>query len=546
MRTLLIALGLAWLAAGCGQKETPAFDASTLLGAAPAANPPAQGGTFVWGRSSDSVKLDPATVSDGESVMVITNVFDTLVGFAPGALEIVPSLATEWTTSADGLVWEFKLRTGVKFHDGTPLDADAVVFTYERQMDENHPARRADDEFGTFLSYTGSALDRVEAVDAHTVRFTLKRAYAPLLYTLALYCNGIVSPTAFRSEGKDENGRYNYDFARKPVGSGPFRFESWRSDVEIVLTANEEYWDGRPHIDKLVFRPIENAQARLKELEAGGIHGMDNPELIDLPSIHADGELRIVSRPGINVCYLAMHTQKPPLDDVRVRQAIAYAVDKRRILAVAYNNMAETAVTMCPKTLWGHLDRVDRKVDLKRARALLAEAGHGDGFKTTLWYSAKQRTYLPNPGDTAIQIQQDLKEIGIEVELKKLDWSAYLTAIRNASHDMCLIGWMADIGDPDGFLYVLLDKENARLGSADNFSWYQGERVHKLLREAQTTLDQKKRIDLYREVQEVVFDEVPCLPLATVRDFRVLRPEVRGYTIYPAGGEYFRHVSFAR
>jgi peptide/nickel transport system substrate-binding protein len=201
---------------------------------------------------------------------------------------------------------------------------------------------------------------------------------------------------------------------------------------------------------------------------------------------------------------------------------------------------------MLPATLWVHRAIVDRKVDLARARMHLAEAGRGDGFRTTLLYSPHQRTYLPNPDDTAIQIQKDLEQVGIDVELKKLEWTSYLQALRSGQHEICLIGWMADIGDPDGFLHVLLDRDNARPGSSTNYAWYGGERVHELLLEARATLDQPRRAALYGEVQEIVFDEVPVLPLATVRDYRVLRADVRGYTIYPAGGEYFRHVSLAK
>jgi len=545
MRFLLL-LGALLLAAGCGGgRGRTTFDPTHLRGAAPVEEHPRQGGTLVWGRSGDAKKLDPALVSDGESVMVLTNIFETLVAFKPGTTELVPGLATEWEHSADGLVWTFKLRKGVTFHDGSAFDANAVVFTFERQMRRDHPARHAEDAFGTFASYFGR-LERVEKVDDFTVKFTLSRPYGPFLDALSLYCTGIVSPTAFASRGKDAQGRYRYDFASHPVGTGPFRFVSWQRDVQIVLEANEHYWGGPPYLDRVVFRPITNPQARLKELEAGGIQGMDNPDLIDLASIHADPRLRLLGQEGLNVCYLAMHTLKKPFDDPRVRQAVAFCIDKRRLIRAAFNGTADPATTMCPAAMRMHAPLVDRTPDLDRARHLLAEAGYPKGFETTLWYGAAQRAYLPNPGDTAIQIREDLKPVGIKVKLKKLEWTAYLSAVQSGQHDMCLLGWMADHGDPDGFLYVLLDKTNARPGSADNVSFYQGGRVHNLLEQARSAYDQGLRQRLYREVQEIVFRDVPVVPLASVRDFRVLRREVRGYRIYPAGGEHFGRVSFAK
>jgi peptide/nickel transport system substrate-binding protein len=477
--------------------------------------------------------------------MVVTNLFDTLVTFKRGSTEIEPALAKEWTTSEDKLVWTFTLREGVRFHDGTPVDADAVAFSFERQRDPSHPARRATSSF-SYYQNNFKSLQKVEAVDALTVRFTLKEPYAPFLAALALFNCAIVSPTAFASEGKDAEGRYRYDFGRRPVGSGPFVFARWERGAHITLHANPDYWGGAPHVDKLIFKPIGDAQTRLKELESGGIQGMANPELRDLELIRKNPDLRLLGSPGINVCYLAMHTGKKPFDDVRVRQAVAFAIDKRRIVVAAYDGMAKPAVSMCPETMKGHLKLVDRTRDVARAKRLLAEAGHADGFRTTLWYPSAQRTYLPNPGNTAIQIQQDLKEAGIDAKLVKLEWSAFLEGTQNGEHDMCILGWMADIFDPDNFLYVLLDRDNAVEGVANNVSFYKGERVHEKLLKAQRSYDWHTRERLYHEAQEILHDEVPTVPLATVPDFRAVRRDVRGYTIYPAGGEYFRHVSFAK
>ncbi len=530
---------------GCRRKEEPTVDAGRLLGSTPGASDVKDGGTFIWGRSEDAVKLDPAQVTDGESVQVITNIFDTLVSFKPGTTEIVPWLAKSWTTSADKLEWTFKLRDDVKFHDGSPLTADAVVFSFLRQKDENHPGRKKTDVFA-YYSDNFKKLESVEKVDDHTVRFRLSNPYAPFLAALALFSTSIVCPNAFEKSGKDGDGRYKYDVSQDPIGTGPFRFSVWERGSRIVLLRNPDHFAGAPHIEKLVFKPIKDSQARLKELEAGGIHGMTSPGLGDLAGILANKRLRLLSRPGVNVCYLAMHTQKRPFDDPRVRRAVAFAVDKRNLIEAAYEGQAEAAVTMVPASMKGCAKIPDRRVDLRRAKKLLADAGLESGFQTTLWYPNNVRAYLPEPETTAIQIQQDLKQIGIEAKLVKKEWSAYLQAVQNGKHDMCILGWMADIGDPDNFLYVLLDKENAIPGQSNNLSFYMGERVHKLLIEAQSTYVWDHRERAYHDAQRILFEEVPVLPLATVNDFRVLAEDIRGYTIFPAGGEYFRDVGFAK
>jgi peptide/nickel transport system substrate-binding protein len=500
-----------------------------------ASNPNAT--SFTWGKSADAVKLDPAVVTDGESVMVCTNIFDTLVAFKPGSTEIMPWLAESWETSEDGKIWTFKIREGVKFHDGTPLDADAVVFSFVRQMDENHPARRPDDVFSYFRE-NFSAVVKVEAKGSHQVVFTLSQPYAPFESALAMFCTAIVAPSGF-GPGKD--------FSRNPIGSGPFSFLQWKKDEYIKLKANPDHFMGKPKVDILIFKPIKNAQSRLKELESGNLGGIDNPDLVDVKRMQADGsELNVLSSPGINVCYLALNTQKKPFNDKRVRQAVAWCIDKKRLIQAAYAGLGEPAPSMCPATMKGHLAIEDRKPDPAKARKLLAEAGYPDGLDVTLWYPVIQRAYLPDSGATAIQIQQDMKEAGFNVKLKKVEWGAYLQATGNGAHEMCIIGWMADIGDPDNYLYVLLDKDNANPPGANNRSFYKGEKYHQLVTKARYTIDWDERVKMYAEAQRILFDDVPCVPLVTVPDFRVLAKGVKGYTIYPAGGEYFREVSVTK
>ena len=492
-------------------------------------------GTLVFSRGADSSFLDPAVVTDGESVKVITNLFDTLVWFKPGTAELAPGLATSWSASSDALTWTFRLREA-KFHDGTAVDADAVVFSLLRQKDESHPAH-----VGVF-SYWGDifgSVKEVVAIDPRTVEIRLSEPFAPLLSTMTVFSTSVVSPTAWKSEGVDPaTGKYRYKFAEKPVGSGPFRFVRWNRDETVVLEAFDEYWGGAPGIGKLIFKTVKENDKRLLDVENAQSQVMDGLAPQHVARVKGNKELEFVSQPGINISYLAMNCGKKPWDDVRVRQAVAFAISKEKIQRAAYDGQGEIAVSPCPSALPGHLATPDRKQDVEKAKALLAQAGFPNGFETTLWCGDNPRAYMPAPQQVATQIQQDLLRIGIRAKVTTVEWKQYLKDTRDGKHDMCLLGWMMDYPDADNFLHMLLDKENARLGSANNVSFYRGEKVHELLVRARTNPVQAERVKLYEDAQRILFDEVPMIPLITMPEMRAVSRRVNGYLIYPAGGEY--------
>lgn len=521
-------------AAACGDGSAPAGE-----GGAPGGGS-RPGGTLVFARGNDSSFLDPAVVTDGESVKVITNLFDTLVWFVPGTAELAPGLAESWTSSPDGLTWTFRLREA-KFHDGTAVDADAVVFSFLRQADEKHPAH-----VGVF-SYWGDIFGLVKdvvAVDPRTVEIRLSEPFAPFLSTMTVFSTSIVSPAAWASEGIDPaTGKYRYKFAEKPVGSGPFKFVRWNRDETIVLEAFDGYWGGPPKVGKLVFKTVKENDKRLLDVENGQSHVIDGLAPQHVARVKANPELQFVEQPGINVSYLAMNCGKAPWNDVRVRQAVAFAISKEKVQKAAYDGQGALAVTPCPSALPGYLDIPDRKQDVEKAKALLAEAGFPNGFETTLWCGDNPRAYMPAPQQVATQIQQDLQRVGIRARVTVVEWKQYLKDTRDAKHDMCLLGWMMDYPDADNFLHMLLDKENARVGSANNVSFYTGDAVHDLLVRARTNTVQAERVKLYQDAQRILFDEVPMVPLVTMPEMRAVSRRVKGYLIYPAGGEYLYGAS---
>jgi len=510
---------------------------SLLAGCKPVAKQPV---TFVFAKG-DAVELDPADVTDGESITVMNNIFEGLVRYKSGSTEVEPCLATSWDTSSDGLVWTFHLRKNVKFQDGTPFNADAVVFSYERQRDTNHPFH----QYGKweYWGWCFSEIAKTEKVDDLTVKITLSQPFAPFLSTMAMFTMDVVSPTNC-NQWKDQ-------WFAHPVGTGPFSFVEWVKGDHVTLQKNPSYWGTEPKIDTLIFRVIDDPSSRYLALQKGEVQGMEFPNPTDLPKITQDSTLTVLSAPGLNVGYLAMNvgTDTPgfqkPFADVRVRQAINYAINKKDIVSQLYKGTAIPAVNPIPPTLWGYNDTVqDYSYDPAKAKELLKEAGYPNGFKTNLWAMPVSRPYMFDPKAIATAIQADLKQVGIDAEIVTYDWGTYLQKTEAGEHAMCLLGWTADYADPDDFLYVLLDSDAAKVGSAGNVAFYRNATVHTLNKEAQMTTDLNKRIDYYKQVQQIVHDDAPWVPLAYATQTLVFAKNVKGFVLYPTGDYHFDTVYF--
>ncbi|MFQ5895644.1 MAG: ABC transporter substrate-binding protein, partial [Nitrospinota bacterium] len=428
---------------------------------------PAQrrGGTLVFGRGGDSVGLDPALQTDGNSFMVTDNLYDQLVHFREKSTELAPGLAERWEVSEDGLRYTFHLRRGVRFHDGSPFDADAVVFSLGRQM--ARPKLRWHGKplslprpAGAYQYWASMAMDeivdRVEALGRHRVRITLKRREAPFLANLAMQFASIVSPRAAL--------RWGEDFSQHPVGTGPFRFVRWVKDDLIELRRNPTFWGGAPPLARVIFRAIPDNTARLLELEAGSVDILQHPNPEDLPRLARDPRFRLVRQAGMNVAYLGFNTERDPFRDRRVRRAIAHAIQKRALVEALYLGLGRAAVNPLPPMVWGYHKGIrGYPHDPKRARELLREAGFPGGFETTLWTMTVPRPYMPKPLRVAEAIQADLRKVGVRARIVTFEWGTYLHKTRQGEHDMFLLGWTGDNGDPDNFLFILLD------GLADPF-----------------------------------------------------------------------------
>lgn len=491
---------------------------------------------LIFGRGGDSVNLDPISVTDGESFKVTQNVFETLVNFGEQDTTINPGLAKEWTVSEDGLTYTFMLEEGVKFHDGTDFNADAVVANFDRwssgTADKYYYYKSM---FGGFGDEEGHVIESVTADDEFTVTFKLKRPQAPFLKNIAMSPFGMGSPTAFEAAGDS--------FGDNPVGTGPFKFVEWKRNDSITIEKFEDYWqEGYPKLDRVVFRAIPDNSARLNALLTGEIDLADGVNPSDSSSIEGDAALQLFERPSMNVGYLGLTNTRPPFDNKLVRQAMNHAIDKQAIVDAFFEGRAEVAVNPMPPSISGYNDQIEGyDYNPEKAKELLAEAGLADGFEMELWAMPVPRPYMPDGMKVAEVMQKNLADVGITAEIVSFEWATYLEKARNGEADAFMLGWTGDNGDADNFLYVLLDGDN--IGS-NNYTYYDNEDLHELLIAAQSEVDEAKRNELYMQAQEIIHEDAPWVPLAHSTPLLAGKAEITGFTPHPTGSDKLHNVDF--
>lgn len=495
-----------------------------------------KGKTLVIGRANDSVSLDPACTTDMDSFKVTVNILETLVKSEKEGDQIVPCLAESWKSSEDGLTWIFKLRQGIKFHDDTVFNAQAVVFNFQRWMDIDNPYHNGsfsywNSTFGGFPGFVRS----VTAISDYSVEIKLNKPYAPFLNALAMPVFGISSPGNIM--------KYGMDIYEHPVGTGPFIFKSWERGKNITLIRNDKYWNYAAKVNEVEFRVIPSSKDRLDELRQGSIHIADNLSPDDIADIKYDPNLYLYLRPSFNVGYLAMNNEKLPFNIREIRVAINHAIDKEKLINDVFDNLAKPAKTYIPPFLWGYNENLESyDYNPEKSKQLLAEAGFPNGFKTTLWVMDAARDYFPKPLETAQFIKDNLKQVNIDAEIKVFNMNEYLAKLHDGEHQMALIGWTGDFTDPDNFLYTLLASENAKIGLAGNYSFYRSKEVDQLLAQARQTSNMVFRRSLYRSVQEMVNYDAPSVPLVHTMPALAARLSVKGYAPHMTGVESLENV----
>lgn len=571
--SIVIALTLiAGLITACGGQPAPVEPEEPETVEEEVVEEPAAGGTFIFGRGGDSVQLDPSIVTDGESFRVTGQCLEPLYQYEPGSTKPIPALATGCTANEDSTEWTCELREGVKFHDGADFNADAVIFNFDRWRFTDNPYHFESQvfeyyEYMWFGFDDDSVITAVEKVDDYTVKFVLGAPLAPFLANLAMDMFAISSPAAIEKFGEDYGTP-----AAGCVGTGPFKFEEWVEGNHITVSAYDDYWDGRPTIDEIVWRVIPDDSARFLALKSGDIHALEQAVSEDIASAEDDPDLYVKARPALNTGYLAFPYQTEEFKDVRVREAIVHAIDRAGLVENFYGEYGEAASNFLPPLVWGHNDAIEDWVyDPELSKQLLADAGYPDGLSEvtiafdiedaegnvrysageklplTLYYMPVTRFYYPSPKEIGEAMAADLAKAGINATLELAgDWPTYLGLRREGLlPGLYMLGWGGDNGDPDNFHNYFF----GGLSSADETKepdaregWYANPEVAKLLYEAATNPNQSEREAIYKQVEELLHEDVARLWIAHNNTPLLFSNAVDGYVPQPVGADYYEWV----
>jgi peptide/nickel transport system substrate-binding protein len=482
-------------------------------------------GVLVVGQVAEPKSLDPGAVTALNDFRILVNLYDGLVRYRPGTLEIAPALATSWKVSDDGRTYTFTLRDGVTFHDGTPFDAEAVKFTFDRMLDPDH-ARHDTGPFPLAHFFFGH-VQSVTAVAAHTVRFRLDEPFAPFLSNLAYPTALIVSPAAVEKHGAD--------FGRHPVGTGAFRFGRWDANRRVVVERNDDYWDGAPKLDAVVFRPLTDPNTRATEMLAGGLDLMLEVPPDQMATFRDRAGFRLHTAPGPHLWFLILNTREGPFADVRVRRAVHHAIDKKALVDQLLQGTAAVATGVIPAAFaWAHDPGLTPYAyDPDKARALIREAGK-EGAKVT-FAVAEGGSGMLDPVPMGTAIQADLAQVGLDVTIRTYEWNTYLRRVNgglSGTADMAEMAWMTN--DPDTLPYLALRSDAKPEKGGFNSGDYANPEVDRLLEKARRATDRAERGRLYREVERIVHDDAPWVVVASGRQTAVTTDRVTGFRLEPS------------
>ena len=491
-----------------------------------------QGGVYRTPLRNEPRDLDPALAGSTYAVAVINQLFDGLVQFDAN-LNIIPSLAKSWNASQNGVVWTFKLREGVSFHNGREVTAEDVVYSFTRLMDPdtNSPSIWLFERVKGVEAFRAGTVDHIEglvALDQYTVQITLSKPYAPFIRMLGIVPARVVP--------REEIERLGDAFGRQPIGTGPFRFVRWVPGQDIVLQANESYFEGRPFIDQLQYRifPGADHEAILAEFEAGKLEDSLLPDsarqrLIGNPKYH------LFRKPLLATLFLWLDMRDGPLRNLNVRQAINLAINRDVINETIRQNRLVQARGVLPPGIPGYNPELaEYDYNPERARQLLAEAGYPGGAglpPLQLWSSVQSPTAIAEND----AIKGDLEYIGMTIELRQAEsWSHFTREILGQQPNaMYRYAWYADFPDPDNFLFVLFNSK-----SNHNYANYHNLQVDLLLDQAQSENDYLRRLELYRQAEMFIIADVPTVNLVHYSFEHLFQPYVRGVALNALGGSY--------
>ena len=482
---------------------------------------PSYGGTLTIAIGSDAWRLDPAIATDTGSIQVYHVLADCLTKITPVG-EVLPCLATSWSVSDDGKTWTFNIRKGVKFHDGTPLNASAVAFTFDRM--KALPA-----SFALFKVITGT-----KVVDEYTVQFMTAQPFSAMLRTLGHKCGTIVSPTAVKKMGDEA-------FNMHPVTAGPYKFVEWVRGDHITFERFDDYWGGKPYLDKIIFKVMPEASARMMALEAGSVHIANAIPPTDVERLNKTKGITVRVDYDWRNMWVGMCNREPPFDNVKVRQALNYAIDKAAIAKIFMGYVRVSDSPIASKE-WGYYSTGKYEYDPAKAEKLLDEAGYkrgpdGTRFKTKLYVPGGR---YPNDKLIAETVQSNLKNIGVVVEIELWEWAAFWGAInepweKTKIKGMYYAGFGCTTGDADYILRVGYASDNV-VPKGLNWSRYNSTEADKYIYQGAYATDPAVRLEAYKKALQIIHNDAAQVWLFEPLQLTGIRDVAKGVVVHT--GEY--------
>ncbi|PTA42839.1 ABC transporter substrate-binding protein [Micromonospora sp. RP3T] len=515
------------------------------------------GGTFVFAGAGDPKNFDPIFNDDGESFRPIRQMYDTLVQNKPGTAELQGALAESWENDPTGKIWTFKLRKGVKFHDGTDFNAAAVCFNFDRWFNMKGAAAQSQmiyysDTFGGFAKNEAEGVgqpvyNKCEAKDDGTAVVTMNQYKGAFPGAFALTALSIASPEALKKYDADtvkQNGdSFEYSaFANEhPVGTGPFKFAGWdKTKGEITLERNADYWGEKAKVDKLVIKIIKDENTRKQELRAGTVQGIDFPAPADRKALAGEG-YQVLDRPAFNILYLGINQKNPKLKDLRVRQAIAYALNRQQLVQTKGPGGTKVADEFMPDTVLGYAPDVQKyDYNPEKAKQLLKEAG-AEKLTLNFYYPTDvSRPYMPNPQEIFTVLANDLKAVGITVNGVARPWNGgYKDDVQQfGKHDLHLLGWTGDYNDPGNFVGTFFGREKVEFGDQGMTEMFEA------IAKADATVDEAGKKAAWEQVnRDIATKWLPAVPVWHAPPAIVVTKDVKGLVASPLTDERFNTVS---
>ncbi|MTI14041.1 glutathione ABC transporter substrate-binding protein [Sansalvadorimonas verongulae] len=472
--------------------------------------------SLVVAQGADAKTLDPHRTNDQPSSRIAAQIYNQLVE-TDQDMNIIPGLAESWT-NVDALTTDFKLREGVMFHNGEEMKASDVKFTFDRMI------------ASPTVAHITNAIDTVEILDEYTIRITTKAPFAPLLYHLTHTASSILSEKAVTEFGSD--------YGQNPVGTGPYKFIDWAAGDRINLRAFGDFYEGKQVIENVTFRNIVEGTNRAIALETGEVDISYDISPIDKDNIANKAGLKLIEEEALSTSYYGINVTKAPFDNLKVRQAVAYAINTDDIIdAVAMGAGRASNSPIGPKVFGYSPDAKLYKQNIEKAKQLMAESGVATPINTTIWTN-------DNPGRIQIAqiMQAQLREIGINMSIEVLEWGAFLDGISRGDHDTFMFGWVTVTGDADYGLYALFHSDTH--GGAGNRSFYSNPHVDKLLELGRTSTDSEQRLAAYSELQALLQEEVPTVSLYSQFHNVGMKDNIGGFQLAPAGHHKLKGVYF--